>query len=184
MMPAVAMVSILAVMCAEQERVNADSAIIQTFLTRVNDYVKLRKKALQGLPAPSHSMKRGDLLKEQQRMAERIAVARPEAKQGDICSPEIAAELRRLIGISLNSPGAEKLRASFRKQDKAPTPLKVNAVFPDRLPMPTAPPTLLINLPHLPPVVDYRFVGSALVLRDTTAGSIIDFVPDALPVPQ
>jgi hypothetical protein len=60
--------------------------------------------------------------------------------------------------------------------------LKVNAPFPENLPLQSTPATLLLNLPRLPAELDYRFVGNALVLRDTAANIIVDFIPDALPI--
>jgi hypothetical protein len=165
---------------AQQERVNADSALVKKFDDGIDAYLKLRKAALSGTPPPAKVMKHGHLLSEQRDTANRIIAARSNAKQGDICPPDVAAELRRLLSIALSTPGAAKTRASLQKAERVPD-LKVNQFFPDKLPQPSMPPTLLLNLPTLPPEVDYRLIGRALVLRDTTAGIVIDFVPDALP---
>jgi len=59
-------------------------------------------------------------------------------------------------------------------------PLRVNSVYPPGLPLQSTPPTLLLNLPRLPKELDYRVVGHDLVLRDTEANLIIDFLPDAV----
>jgi hypothetical protein len=44
----------------------------------------------------------------------------------------------------------------------------------------TFPPTLLANLPKLPPELEYRFVDNALILRDTKANVVVDFLPDVM----
>jgi hypothetical protein len=42
------------------------------------------------------------------------------------------------------------------------------------------PPTVLVNLPSLPDEVEFRFVGKYLILRDTHADVIVDFIADAI----
>jgi hypothetical protein len=59
--------------------------------------------------------------------------------------------------------------------------LKVNRSYPVEVPLQTTPPSLLQNLPKLPPELEYRVVGKALVLRDVNANLIVDFLPNALP---
>jgi len=178
MKPLIALLLMLA-----QVKINPDSAIIQTFEQRVADYVKMRKAALDGMPSPARTMKHGELLREQHEIADRIRNARPDARQGDICSPEIAGELRRLIGLALSAGDETRIEKTIRRSDAVPVQMKINGPFPDRLPQPSMPPTLLLNLPSLPPDLDYRLVGRSLVLRDTLAGIIVDFVPGALPFP-
>ena len=45
------------------------------------------------------------------------------------------------------------------------------------------PPSLLLKIPVLPPEVRYRFVGRALIARDTEANVILDFIGDIVPDP-
>jgi hypothetical protein len=45
----------------------------------------------------------------------------------------------------------------------------------------STPPTILMNLPRLPPELEYRINGRALVLRDTNANLVVDLIPDAIP---
>jgi hypothetical protein len=166
---------------AAQPKVNADAALIQDFSRRVADYVKLRKTALEGLPPISNTGKKGDILDQQHLLAERIRQARPAARQGDICPPDIAAEMRRLILLAMQGNNAARIRRSLHAAEPIALPLQINSSFPEKLPLQSTPPTLLANLPVLPPELEYRIVGRALVLRDTTANIIVDFVPDALP---
>ena len=48
------------------------------------------------------------------------------------------------------------------------------------LPLPTMPAVLLQVLPTLPPQLEYRFIGRALILRDIDAALILDYLPDAI----
>jgi len=57
----------------------------------------------------------------------------------------------------------------------------VNAEYPDKLPLTTVPPTLLLLLPMLPPEVSYRIIGHDFVLEDTEARVILDLIPGIIP---
>jgi hypothetical protein len=164
-----------------QTRINEGSALIQAFQDRVDAYVRQAKAAQKDLPAPKTAAKKGEILEQQHLAAERVRSFRPDAKQGDICTPEVAGEMRRLIGLAMQGSNAARVRKSLMSGEPMRLALKVHAPFPDKLPLQSTPATLLLNLPRLPAELDYRFVGRALVLRDTTANIIVDFIPDALP---
>ena len=53
---------------------------------------------------------------------------------------------------------------------------QVNQVYPTTFPLATFPPTLLKVLPPLPKEVEYRIVAGHLILRDTEANLIVDFI--------
>jgi hypothetical protein len=59
--------------------------------------------------------------------------------------------------------------------------LRVNARYPKELPLQSTPPSILLNLPKLPPELEYRIVGHDLVLLDVKAGLIVDYLPRAIP---
>jgi len=59
--------------------------------------------------------------------------------------------------------------------------LRVNAVYPEEIPLGTMPPMLLRRLPVLPSELAYRIIGRALVLKDVKTNVIVDFMPDAIP---
>jgi hypothetical protein len=56
----------------------------------------------------------------------------------------------------------------------------VNQTYPAEWPLQTFPPTLLAQLPKLPPELEYRFVDDALILRDTKANVVVDFILDVM----
>ena len=45
---------------------------------------------------------------------------------------------------------------------------------------PTVPSNLLLNLPTLPKEVEYRIIEKHLILRDTEANIIVDYIPNAI----
>jgi hypothetical protein len=162
--------------------VNADAVIIGDFDKQVKEYVKLHKKAEAGLPAgkPTDSP---HIINERRRLlASRIQTARAQAKQGDLFSPPVVELYKRLIVMAYQASGPSKVGASLRHDEPVhEVRLQVNAVYPETVPLQTTPPSILTNLPPLPPELDYRIVGRNLVLRDTGANIIVDYLPAAIP---
>ena len=60
-------------------------------------------------------------------------------------------------------------------------PLVVNARYPDTVPVSTVPPQMLQTLPKLSEDLEYRFVHDDLILLDSHAHVIADFIPNAFP---
>ena len=59
--------------------------------------------------------------------------------------------------------------------------LTVNARYPDVVPLTSVPPQVLQTLPKLTEDLEYRFVGDWLILLDTHAHVVADYIDDALP---
>jgi hypothetical protein len=53
-------------------------------------------------------------------------------------------------------------------------------MYPADAPLPTVPSKVLLNLPRLPEELEYRIIDKHLILRDTKANIIVDFVPNAI----
>ena len=165
--------------------VNQDSLVIQDFEKRTNDYVKLRKTAQSGLQVPKSKSSASSIKEYQQSLAQNIRSQRSQARPGDIFTPPIGEVFRRLLAGTFKSGDGRKVRASLR--GAAPVrglALQVNEEYPKTSALQSTPPTLLSDLPKLPPDLQYRIVGRELVLMDAAANLVIDFLPDALPVPK
>ncbi len=78
---------------------------------------------------------------------------------------------KRLIDVAFQGPDAAEVRASLRHAEPVKIPLQVNATYPDSLPLQSTPPSVLLNLPDVPPELYYRIVGRDLVLRDAGANN-------------
>jgi hypothetical protein len=59
--------------------------------------------------------------------------------------------------------------------------VRVNYPYPEPVEFVEMPPTVLLNLPQLPPEVKYRFVGRNLLLIDSDNNLILDYMTNALP---
>jgi hypothetical protein len=112
-------------------------------------------------------------------LAQRIRPARPGARQGEIFTPAIAEHFRKLMRPELKGPDGQETKKAIKEDGPGAIPLKVNARYPDEAPLPTVPPNLLLRLPKLPEDLEYRVIGSTLILRDVRANLIVDFLSRA-----
>jgi hypothetical protein len=155
-----------------------DPKLTADFMARVNKYVELRKKADDSAPPLKETKDQAKIKDAQQALVERIGAARAGAKQGDIFTPGIAAYFRRLMRPETKEKGTKEIM----KEDNVGTvPFKINGPYPELKPLVTAPPNILEALPPLPKDLDYRFVGKHLILRDSRANTIIDYMLNAIP---
>src|SRR5690242_19669139 len=159
-------------------KVNADAAISAQFDRHVAEYMKLRQKVQRGLSVPKGTESADKITEYQRGLAERIRAARPQAKEGDIFTPQIVALFRKLITDSMDGPDGAKIRTSYERAEPIRgVHLAVDQAYPDGLPLQSMPPSLLLNLPRLPKELEYRFVDHELVLRDVAANLIVDLIP-------
>ncbi len=162
-------------------QVNQDSLILQDFSRRVDDYLTLRKKLQSEVPSPTKDSAEG-VKHSQLSLAQKVRAARRQAKQGDIFTAPVSKVFKKLIATPLISADGARIQASLRDAEREhPLQLGVNQSYPGGQALPSPPPTLLMDLPRLPAELEYRIVGRQLVLRDSAANLIVDFIPDALP---
>ena len=57
---------------------------------------------------------------------------------------------------------------------------QINAKYAEGKSLPSVPSNLLMNLPTLPHELEYRIIGNNLILRDTGADIIVDFMLNAV----
>lgn len=167
----------------KQPKTNPDAAIIQDFQKRATAYHKLRKTVEVQLSTLKATKSQSTIQGHQEAIAAGIREARPSATQGDIFTPGIAGEFRRLIGIATQGGSAARVKESLKSAEPVQLPLRVNDSYPANVPLQSTPPTLLMNLPRLPEELEYRIVGRSLVLRCVKGNLIVDFVPNILPPP-
>jgi len=149
-----------------------------------NEYMKLRQKALAGLAVPKNTDSPEKIAEFQKQLAGKIRDLRPQARQGDLFTPEVVGLFQRLVAMAMRGKDGALIRTSFQRAEPVESGhLEVNTAYPDGLPLQSMPPSLLLNLPRLPKELEYRFVGRELILRDTQANLIVDVIPD-LRMPQ
>jgi hypothetical protein len=107
---------------------------------------------------------------------------RPKAKQGELFVPAVANAIRHQVEDAFASPRKDLLMDGLAEQNEAgkatPKPIAINQTTD----APKLPPLLIEVLPPLPRQVEYAFAGRTLILKDTDAQVVLDYLPDTLPV--
>jgi hypothetical protein len=160
---------------AEEER-----EALRHFQEDVADYADLHARQLAKLGAQ-------ESVAAQKALARAIEVKRAKARPGDIFRPEVQPLFRRLVAEQLEGPDTLAARKAViegnprEEEDSAPVVVRVNAEYPIGATRSTVPPSVLLTLPPLPSCLHYRFVGRDLILVDSVAQLIVDFLPAAAP---
>ena len=159
----------------------AEAEALADFKTRVDAYIKLQQATQARLPKlPDETTPK--VIDTHQRALERLLrVARSRATQGDILTPEVQKIFRDVLARVFAGREGQELKATILDDNPGAIPLRVNARYPDQVPLSTVPPQVLSSFPKLPKGLEYRFVGERLVLLDAQAHIIVDYMNDAFP---
>lgn len=166
-------------------KVAMDPAVLQDFQQRLAGYMALKRdlrvKGTSGTDL-KETKEPAKIEAAEEYMAARLRAARAGAKHGDIFTPQISNEFRRLLNPETKGEDGRDAKQVLKDDAPAPgtVPLKVNATYPEGKALPTVPATLLGALPTLPEQVEYRVIGKDLILRDVDANIIVDFIPNAI----
>jgi len=123
----------------------------------------------------------------QEALARAIVAKRDGAKPGDIFEKDVQPLFRALTVEQLKGPDTAAAQKAVvegnptRDEDSAPVLVRVNAAYPAGASRSTVPASLLLALPPLPACLHYRFVERDLLLVDSVAQIIVDFLPAAAP---
>ena len=156
------------------------------FQQQLAAYLALRKKVESSLPKVTETQDPKKIADRSATLAAGIQQARAGAKQGDVFTPTVAKEFRRILAEdSKGRTATDRTNIMDEVPSKMPT---ANGLYPTDSPQgPTAlasfPPALLKVLPELPETIEYRFLGHSLVLRDAVANVIVDYLPEVAPAP-
>ena len=162
--------------------VNPNAAVMAEFKARVDKYADLHKQLAKGAAAQKENSDPAQINAAKTALAAKIQAARAGAKQGDIFTEATRPVFRRLLAPELKGEDGRDAKAVIK--DDAPAPgtvaFKVNAKFPEDQPLPSVPANLLLTLPSLPAPLEYRIVGQHLLLMDTAADLIVDYILNAI----
>jgi hypothetical protein len=164
----------------QAQTVNPEAKLLADFQERVKKYVELHKNMAKQTPPIKETEDPGKIKAAQDALAAKIQAARANARQGEIFTPEIARQFRRLMYPEVKGPDGPETRQALKEDAPGVVPLKVNGRYPDHEPLPTVPPNILLNLPRLPEELEYRIVRTDLILRDVPANLIVDFIRGAI----
>jgi hypothetical protein len=164
---------------AQQAPVNPTAAAVAEFEKSVTVYLATRDNASKGLGALKPNSTPDELLAGERLLGDRIREARASARQGDVFGPGVVPVFKKTFSDYYERRSDREKRLVF---DEVPDfKPKVNQVYPANMPKATFPPRLAMALPQLPDGLEYRLVGTYVILRDGKANVIVDFIPDVLP---
>ena len=157
-------------------RVQVWGYIMADFSTRVSEYFELRRELEKKLPPMAVTDDVAEIRRAIRALAKEIRVARAGAKQGDIFTPTISVEFRRVLFLEVDPNTWEAI------MDDNPGELSnhINGDYPEGKPLSTVPANVLAVLPRLPADIQYRFLGRHLILFDARASVILDRIPFAI----
>jgi len=154
------------------------------FMARLDEYLALRTKVENSMPKLTTTNDPKNIAERAAKLAAGLAAARKDATQGVIFTAKVAAEFRRILAADAASRTPQE-RADLMTEVPA-TAAAINGQYPIDSPtgplaLPSFPPNLLAVLPELPDTVEYRFLGTSLVLRDASANLIVDYLTNVAP---
>lgn len=157
------------------------------FVAAAADYAALHRRIEHTLGGIKVTAVPADIIENVTAMSKALRAERSGARQGDLFTPAVAAELRRRIAEALT---AQQLTPADLATDEIPEGidrkslvLSVGGPFP-WLVGSTVLPSVIEALPPLPPELQYRLVFRDLALVDVHANMVVDILPDALPATQ
>jgi hypothetical protein len=166
----------------DTKRVNPNAKALAAFQEEVNEYVEIRSKLERTLPPVPAEATAEQLDQRQRALAALIQKARHGAKQGDLFVRDVRPILRRLLNGVFTGRGGRELRGVVMDENPGDlVKLTINGRYPDTIPLSSVPPQILSVLPRLPDGVEYRFIGSSLILLDAHAHIIADYMTGAVP---
>ena len=162
--------------------VNPDAAAMAEFKARVDAYADLHKRLATGDAKQKETDDPAKINARSDALTARVKAARADARHGDIFTPAIRPVFRRLLAPKIEGTTGDDIKAVLKDDAPEPgtVPFKVNAKYPDSQPLPTVPANVLITLPPLPEPLEYRIVGQHLLLLDTAADLIVDYILNAI----
>lgn len=152
------------------------------FQVAVEGYLELRHRLEGSIPAPRVTADPAEIQSRERALGVAMQAARLHARQGEMFGGAASVDVRRIIAADLMRRSASD-RALIMSEVPAAFP-RVNEPYPATLPLATVPALLLGALPALPADLEYRFLGSHLIIRDTKTNLIVDFLPEVLASPR
>ena len=159
---------------------NPQALTLSKFGNRVKTYVEQRNKledTLKDLPKQTDPASAD---RHQRALQKLVQTSRSSARQGDVFTTDMQQLVRRLLRPIFSGRSGRQIRDEIHDNEyKGNAPLAVNARYPDEVPLSTVPPQVLQALPKLPGELEYRFIGTNLILFDPHAHIIVDYMDRA-----
>jgi len=165
---------------AKGQPVNADARALADVQARVAEYVALHRKLENTIFKLSKDSTPEEIDKHHRALAQLLQEARRGAKAGNIFTAPARSVIRGLLTAVFGGPDGASMRASIMDENPGLLRIRINARYPDSVPLTTMPPQVLEGLPKLPDELEYRFLGDRLILMDVHSHTIVDLIDNAL----
>jgi len=152
----------------------------RSFSASINAYTQLRERLRAELPGLTVTDKPAEFVNASDALAFAVQRADPKAPRGRFFTSQAASEIRRRLDAYARGHDMRSILAPLPEERPIVQGMRVYTRFPMNSPMPTMPPGLLQQLPPLPLGLEYRLIGRVLILRDSDAALVLDYLPDAL----
>jgi len=183
-----------AVSGSSEPAANDRARLLKEFEDRAAIYSQLSRKAAATLPPLPDKASPEQIAAHQKALAKAIQAGRAGAFQGEILFDGVVPVFLDVLRTDLAGPKGRDARETIKdgdpRTDKGPsTPgepkpkevqLVPNAPYPDGAALSTVPPDLLAKLPKLPKPLEYRFVGGHLILHDSEASLVVDYLKEVV----
>ena len=153
------------------------------FATRIAEYAALHRRFEGPVPTVKVSDDYAEVVAAIDALASRIREARRDAHRGDVFTPAVECWFREMLDRSLQGCDIDALRAAINEENPPNIrfALRINGRWPKGASLGPMPPRLLADLPQLPDDLQYRFLDRDLVLWDSHANLVVDFIKNAMP---
>ena len=159
-----------------------DRQAVLLFRRKVEDYAALHRRLARSLPTVSAQASPADVHAQELAFEKLIASERRSSAAGDLFIQQIQPLIRRVASEMLSGKAGAPLLDTIKEEStEGRASARVNARYPDSVPLSSVPAQLLAALPALPEELEYRFVGRDLILLDTKARLVADVMPLVLP---
>jgi hypothetical protein len=159
----------------------AEAATIEQFHAEIEKYMAFRRQLLDEVRGPVPNSTALEVNNASDALAAAIRRARPNARQGSFFLPPVADVLKQRVINTVRTANLAPVLAGIDDEGPAIRRPSIYLRFPAHAQMASMPPSLLAALPALPKELEYRIVGSFLVLRDVDAALVLDYIPAAIP---
>lgn len=159
-----------------------DRQAVLLFRQAVEEYATMHRRLARTLPRVAADASPEAVHAREVAFEKLIAGERKSGTPGDLFIPPIQPLIRRVATQLLSGPAGAPLLDTIKEEStEGRASVKVNARYPDNVPLSSVPAQLLSALPTLPEELEYRFVGRNLILLDAKARLVADVMPNVLP---
>ena len=156
------------------------------FIDRVNDYAAAQRIIITSLGPPLVWREARQVLRQERRYANAMREVMPTTGNGGFFTPDVSTYFRDRIDAIVRETGID-VATAVEPPDEDEIVLLTLPRAGEPVPWNAAPmtwPSMIDALPELPPELEYRFLGSHLLLVDVLANLIVDVLQEALPEPE